>query len=316
MTFQKLISLFAFCMMGCSSSVDPQMEDAPLLPEPNPVEATTFIESLPAEIQNNILWSADNENQSFEKWEDEGTFHEFSGGGIFNTDEPNIDYGIASEQKNSGSYSSFATIKNVNAPGNPKAVRFMRWTNTAWDNEGAYFPDEAYYSAFFYFPEHYDPAKPDDNDPLNDGGWWNIFQFKSENNAGSQPIAMLDLNNSDGKMYVALIIKDYQNDDSDDNTQEFFEQEHPLEIPPKEWVHLEIFYKKSRAYDGEVKVWQNGELIFEQAGIRTLLPQGDTAVLGLNNYTDYVIGEDGKNESTIYFDDAVVSSVRVGEYLN
>lgn len=71
----------------------------------------------------------------------------------------------------------------------------MRWTDKAWDQDGDYFPNEAYYSVFFYFPEGYNPKKSMDNDPLGDGGWWNLFQFKSENSAGSHPIASLDLYN-------------------------------------------------------------------------------------------------------------------------
>lgn len=59
-------------------------------------------------------------------------------------------------------------------------------------------------------------------------------------------------------------------------------------------------------------VCQDGPLLCDLKGVRSLLPQAETAVCGLNNYTSFVVREDGTNESTIYFDDAIVSSVRVG----
>lgn len=316
MRAKYIIYVLILLLFGCSKlTLDSQPETANDTPIIEETSALNFIETLPETIQNQILWFSDYEDQSFTKWEDEGTSGEFSGGGIFNTDDSNIEFGIVSEIKNSGTYSSFATIKKVNEPGNRKAIRFMRWTDKAWNNDGDYFPDEAYYSAFFYFPQNYNPTKPIGNDPFNDGGWWNVFQFKSENNAGSHAIASLDLHNVNNKMQVGLIIKDYPIDDSDQHVQEYITQLSPKEIAPKEWVHFEIFYKKSKSYDGEIKVWQNGELIFDQNGVRTLLPQGETAVWGLNNYTDYIIGADGKNESTIYFDDAMVSSKRISTYL-
>lgn len=189
----------------------------------------------------------------------------------------------------------------------------MRWTDKSWDQDGDYFPSEAYYSVFIYFPAIYDPTKDPRNDPNNDGGWWNIFQFKSDNNAGSQPVVVLDIYNENDAMYAGLVIKDYPDDNSDSHTQEYILQTSPIRLLPNEWHHLEMMYVKSKQYDGKIKVWQNGILIFEEENIRTVLPPGETATWGIGNYTDYIDGGIEKGTATVHFDDAVVSTVRVSE---
>lgn len=285
-------------------------------PDPlSPTVKTTFLESLPAEVQSEVIWFSDFEDNSLRKWEDEGTSHEFSGGGIFITDVANSDYGIENEIVHSGEHSSFARIENAVSPGNPKAIRLMRWTDKAWDNDGQYFPDEAYYSVFIYFPENFNPSKPEDNDALGDGGWWNVFQFKSDNNAGSQPMAVLDLYNSEDKMYLGLVIKDYVNDDSDEHVQEYIEKQEAQVLKSGEWIHLEAYYKKAADYSGKILVWQNGQLILEKDNFRSIFFEDGTAVWGIGNYTDYIAGGKVEGKATVYFDDAMVSSVKIGKYL-
>lgn len=271
-------------------------------------ESQTFINTLPADARADILWYCDYEDQSFLKWT--GT-----GGGIFNTDEDNVYYGIVQDTVYSGNYSSKATIYNAVTPGESKAVRFMRWTDKPWEEGGVYFPDEAYYSVFMYFPEVYHPEKPEDNNPLGDGGWWNIFQFKSANNTGSKPLAGPDLYSEGGKMYVGCVTRDYPNDDSDQFTWEYFFQPNPLEIKPRQWVHFEAYYKKSDQYKGEIKYWQDGVLIYHKQGVRTVLPPGGNSVWGIGNYTDYITTDNSAGTATIYFDDAIVSKRRISQYL-
>ena len=276
----------------------------------------TFIDSLPETIKDNILWFCDYEDRSFVKWEDDGTGSYNSGGGIFLTDEENVQYGIDRKIKNSGNYSSFATIINANTPGQNKAVRFMRWTDKAWDEGGTYFPDEAYYSVFIYFPYVYNPTKDPENDPNNDGGWWNVFQFKSKNNAGSNPVVVLDLYNSNNKMSFGLVVKDYPDDNSDQYTSQYHIQSNPMELKSKTWIHIEAYYKKSKQYDSQVIVWQDGIEIFNISNIRTVLPPAETAHWGIGNYTDYINGGPLTGSATIYFDDAIVSKVKISDYIN
>lgn len=278
--------------------------------------SSTFIGKLPLSVKKEILWYCDYEDNSFKKWIDAGTEDDDSGGGIFLTDEDNVEWGIENQNANSGHYSSYASIHNASTPGENKAVRFMRWTDKAWNNDGRYFPEQAYYSVFIFLPETYDPSKPPENDPNSDGGWWNIFQFKSDNNAGSMPVVVLDLYNQNNQMFFGLVIKDYPDDDSESHTQAYFVQSNPQRINPMTWVHIEMFLKKSEQYDGEVFLWQDGVEIFHKQNIRTVLPPGETATWGIGNYTDYINSEKRQGTATVYFDDAIVSSVKISDYLD
>ncbi len=162
----------------------------------------------------------------------------------------------------------------------------------------------------------YDPKKDPNNDPYNDGGWWNIFQFKSNNNAGSQPIISIEPYVEDNKMYLGLIVKDFYNDDTDDYIQQFMVDANKIQVKINQWNHLEVYYKKSYNYNGKVIVWLNGLKIFKKDNIRTMLPADDTAIWGIGNYTDYISGGPIPGTATIYFDDAIVSKVKISDYIN
>lgn len=300
-----LLIIFIIILFGCV--VKDEVKDN----DDNKVD-TPFFKTLPVDVQNDILWYCDFEDASFRKWEDKGTDDYNPGGGIFLTDDANVEYGISKTVFHTGGYSGFASIFDAVTPGENKAVRFMRWTDKAWDEDGDYFPDEAYYSVFMKFADLYDPAKPVDNDPLGDGGWWNVFQFKSDNNAGSMPVVALDLYNENGKMYFALVIKDYPDDNSDNHTQEYIVQDAPLEIKSGVWTHVEAFYKKTKDYTGQVVIWQNGKKIFEKSDVRTVLPPAESTTWGVGNYSDYI---SPGGTATIYYDDAVVSVTAVNGYL-
>lgn len=274
-----------------------------------------WISNLDQDVRDSILWFCDYESKSFEKWEDAGTDDYYAGGGIFLTDTTNVNYGIEEQIVHSGNYSSYASIHNAITPGQNKAVRFMRWTDKAWNKGGDYFPEEAYYSVFMYFPENYNPAKSAENDPNNDGGWWNVFQFKSDNHAGSMPVVVLDLYNQNNNMFFGLVVKDYPNDASDIHSQEYMTQPNPQEIQPGRWIHIEMFLKKSKEYDGKVIVWQNGTEIVRKENIRTVLPPGETATWGIGNYTDYIVSDKSQGSATVYFDDAIISRVKISDYL-
>lgn len=283
--------------------------------EPDKNDKTTFISNLPVSVKDNILWYCDYEDNSFVKWEDEGTETPNAGGGIFITDETNSTYGIVDSLSHSGRYSAHTSIVNAIYPTQNKAVRLMRWTDKAWDQDGTYFPNATYYSTFFLMKYSYDPAKDPNNDPNDDGGWWNIFQFKSENNDGSQPVVALDIYNESGKMYFALTVKDYPDDNSTEHTQEYILQTNPVSIKVNEWNHIEMYYEKSELYTGKVIVWQNGIKIFEKNNIRTVLPPDKTATWGIGNYTDYITGGPVQGTAIIYFDDAIISKLKISDYI-
>lgn len=278
-------------------------------------EITNFVEDLPNIVRENIYWHSDFEDWTMKKWEDEWTGDYYAWWGIFLTDDENVAYWVSKKYSHSWKYSSYATIKNATEPWKNKAVRFMRWTDKAWNEEWDYFPDEAYYSVFVYFPEKYDVTKDPENDPNNDWWWWNIFQFKSDNNAWSMPVVALDVYNENNNMYLWLVVKDYKNNNTDKYKFEYNIQSNPTNIPVGEWVHLEAYYKKSKKYDWEVKIWQDGKLIFYKSDIRTMLPPSETVTWWIWNYTDFIRWWKIDWTATLYFDDAIVSKYKISDYL-
>lgn len=269
-------------------------------PDEADTELNTFGGGLPDTVKANILWYCDYEDNTFYKWEGEGTDTPYAGGGIFITDEENTEYGIQNSIAYSGKLSAYATIKNALTPGENKAVRLMRWTDKPWDKEGKYFPDQAYYSTFFLLQNSYNPQKDPNNDPNGDGSWGNVFQFKSKNHAGSQPLVILDLYNESGKMVFGLVIKDYPDDNSSSYNFQYIIQHDPLGINAGVWNHIEAYYEKSSDYTGKVVFWLSGVKIFEKNNIRTVLPADETAVWGIGNYTDYINGGETPGTATIY----------------
>jgi len=274
---------------------------------------TTFVESLPAEVREQVLWYADFEDSTFEAWEDAGTDDYYSGGGIFITDKENTDYGVFDEPVHTGGGAAYAEIRNAwRALNGNKAVRFMRWTDRAWDDDGDYFPAEAYYSVWIYFPYVYNPNKDPEWDINEDGGWWNVFQFKSDNDAGSQPVTALDLYYDEAfeGMVFGLVVKEYPDTDSGEHTQVYHQQSDPAVLPACEWIHIEAYYRKSQTGAGAVRVWQDGRLLFDVDSIITEL--SEQTAWGIGNYTDHIAGGPEDGRAVVYFDDAVVARVRVG----
>jgi len=285
----------------------------PLTPD-NP--RSSFFYRLPRRARRQILWSCDFESATLSAWEDRGTDDPNAGGGIFVTDAARTGYGITRRRVHTGRAAAFAEVRAALSPGENKAVRFMRWTDKAWDRGGDYFPRTAYYSVFMFFPYVYDPGKPADNDPLNDGGWWNVFQFKSDNNAGSQPVVVLDVYHKGGRMFFGLVIKDYPDDDSAGHSQEYVTASNPSPIPAGRWVHVEMRYDKDAHYGGRVVLWQDGRKLVDRNGVRTVLPPAETAAWGIGNYTDYITGGNEPGRAIVYFDDAVISTGRISRYLD
>ena len=253
-----------------------------------------------------ILWFADHEEGSLYDW----TYDDFlySGGGIFNTGEADVEAVASAEVARSGRFSARTTITNAFQSRNGKrAVRLMRWTDRPWDDGGVVFPASAYYSTWMYFPEKYNPNKSQPWDP-GDGGWWNIFQFKSKDeNDVSQPLWTMNVAQDEdtGENYVYLYTK-YNSPPSRPQVGD------PKTVPVGRWVHFEAFYRASRS-NGRITIWQDGDRIIDADNVVTLPPGGGDGqlVFGVGNYTDHIAGGTVEGTATIYFDDAAVSRERV-----
>lgn len=267
-----------------------------------------WIATLPQDVQDAILWEGDMEEGTLNDWSKEE--FQFPGGGIFNTGEPEVEANVINTFSHSGDYAAQAIISNAwQAQNGSRAVRLMRWTDKPWDDGGDYFPEETYYSAYYYFPETYNPNKYDPWDP-GDGGWWNVFQFKSDDaNGNSQPLWVLNIYHDDqNNLMIPYLYTPVNSPNSIEQSGD------PLSIPVEEWVHFEAYYKGSTANmpDGEIKFWMDGQLLFEAANVITRLDE-ENVVWGIGNYTDHIQGSiDGSAE--VYFDDCIISTVPIHPY--
>ncbi len=274
-----------------------------------------FADSLPDSLHASILWYGDHEDGDLSDWEGSDEV-QYPGGGIFNTGGDDVIAALAPHMPFSGVSGIEATITGAwQAQNGNRAVRYMRWTDRAWDEGGDYFPDEAYYSVWMYFPYLYDPAKEEPWDP-GDGGWWNVFQFKSNNLADeSVPLVTFDVyvDTEMEQMVFGLISKYYPDPYDNDHVQTYYVQEDPIPIPVGQWFHVETYYEKSTDGEGSVRVWQDGQLIFEADELVTAFTE--QTAWGIGNYTDHIDGGPEPGSATIYFDDAIVSTQRLSVVL-
>ena len=214
-----------------------------------------------------ILWSADHETGDLSQWtqDQDGQAVYNSGTGVVT---------ITTTVAHSGHYALRLSISD--ADGQSQAARIFRW------NEDQ---QEAYYSAWLYFPQRYTAS------------WWIVWQWKSKDPTipGSDPTWALDVGNrSNGSMYFYLV---------DVITQQWYRtQLTPLDIPVGKWVHVEGFFRHTQDMTGHVIIWQDGVKLFDIAGVQTALH--DHVHWGLANYS----GDITPGDVTIYADDAVIST--------
>ncbi len=182
----------------------------------------------------------------------------------------------------------------------------MRWSDARWLEGGDYFPTEAYYSTWLYFPRTYNPNKYAPWDP-GDGGWWNVFQFKVHDRQGvSQPMWSLNVDHDDTNNEMMFYLY------SRYHTPSSYNQLDPVAIPVKRWTHLEAYYKHATRKRGHITIWQDGILLFDISGVNTALEGGDQAsIWSIGSYTDHMAGDVTAGTTTIFFDDATVSTVRL-----
>lgn len=268
-----------------------------------------WIQSLPRDVRDSILWSADHEQGNLHQWESPSFEH--PGGGILNTGGNEVAATATNKIAHSGEWSAAATITGAYRARNGKrAVRLMRWTDRPWDDSGQYLPKSAFYSTWIYVPHNYNASKYAPWDP-GDGGWWNIFQFKAnDENEVSEPMYSLGGYFNDGTRQIELGLNGYF------ENEKLYEQIRPIAVPIGKWFHVEAHYVVSSQRRGSITVWQDGKQLFGLKKIRTAItPENENAVWGVGNYTDHIAGGPVEGEATLYFDDGVISTRRVSAHL-
>jgi hypothetical protein len=225
-------------------------------------DSTAWMDTLPNEFRQSILWSADYETGNLDQWSVPTSRD--PGGGVLLTDDENVTARATVEIAHSGKYSAEATIRNaIRATRGNKAVRLMRWATKAYDQGGVELPREAYYSTWVYLPEAYDPKKQAPWDP-GDGGWWNVFQFKSNDEQNeSQSAWTLNIQKNPQTQHLSCYLYSHI------NTVKSWSAPESVRIPVKQWFHLEAFMKVSADEQGQIEIWLDGVSIIRAENVRT-----------------------------------------------
>jgi hypothetical protein len=195
-------------------------------------------------------------------------------GGWYTTDlEPVVTDSIA----HSGQYSVACSIET--GDGTSQVVRIYR----------SIVDQPAYYSAWFYLDQVHLPDQ-----------WWSLFVFlvaedvNDPDTLGS--VWDMNLRNVDGELFPYVY-----SHLTEENT-----ELGGSAVPVGEWAHFEFFLDYSPPAETTMRFWLNGALAFE-----TSLPgevPGPFLTWGVGN------GSDGLSplNSTLYIDDAAISTVRLG----
>lgn len=224
----------------------------------------------PSATYATVLWSTDYEGGTLADWSLNSCGGEFdSGNGVSS---------VATTVAHSGIHAAKMTI---NATGTDTGTRLFRWCESRGSN------DALYYSAWYYFPQQVSAT----------GGWWNVFQFKSNYATGNDPYWLLDVDNrANGAMYLSL----YDWIHAKGFTQTI------KDIPVAKWTHVEAYLKRSTTTTGQITVWQDGVEIYNQANVATLLTNSELH-WSINNYSASLT----PSNVTIYTDDAAISTTRL-----
>lgn len=277
--------------------------------QPPTANQPLWIKQLPPTVQSSILWSADHELGNLKEWQPSDM--KLSGGGVLNTGDDAVIALASWKFAHSGRFSAAATITGaVRGQNGKRAVRLMRWTNRPWDRNGNVFPKSAFYSTWMYFPYNYNSKKYPPWDP-GDGGWWNVFQFKADDDKEvSTSMYSLGAYFDDDHERIVFGLNDHVGEF------QLHEQSEPIALPIGKWFHVEAQYVASAEKTGSVIAWQDGVEIFRLENVQTALTtKHENAIWGIGNYTDHISGGPVEGEATIYFDDAVVATERISAHL-
>jgi hypothetical protein len=238
----------------------------------------------------NAVWHADMETGDLSQWRINNNRGVESDSGLCSRPGK----GVSAEQAHSGRYSIKMTIDSRTSSG----CRQFRKPEPA---TGA----PLYYSAWYYFPKQEAVM-----------GFWNLFQFKSNNFKTSDEgdgdrgvFWKLDVrNNPQGEMALILSWKGpIEGPYAADGVKVRQYYQTLATLPVRQWVHVEVYLKQSETFDGQIIVWQDGVELFNMNNVRTRFPGGDQS-WSVNNYGKEML----PNPVALYIDDVAISTERVG----
>jgi hypothetical protein len=220
-----------------------------------------------------ILWWTDHETGDFSDWDQKGGYHWSAQGGVTEiVTRPN--------PTRSGQYSFRSS---VTSPGTGTQ-------SGAEASRSGGLPTEAYYSAWYYFPE-----------AIVSTSYWLFFKFRSRTDPSDDTTTVntwdLDvMTDSNGAMNLAL----YHHSNSDEQTAA------ALSIPIGRWFQVEAFLRAVNDNTGRITIWFDGVQAFDIGGQATMpSPYIEWSVGGIAEVIS-------PNPAAMYIDDAAVSTKRLG----
>lgn len=251
---------------------DPEPPIQPDTPTPSPQPTIETPPAVPS-----IVWKATHEDGDLREWQEHGDFI---------TQGSSAYYSMITSPAHSGNYAVALTIDTEGYSSSGDFASYLFY----WDQ----LPGDAYYySAWYFIPPG---TQPQD--------WWNVWQWKSTYNGStdnSVPMYALDIREkSTGQLSLQLIYRP-------DIAEKINYRQNILYVPTDQWFQIEAYYKKGVDNTGQVIVWQDGTEIFNLSSVKTT-ESDNTVYWSVNHYTDYII----PNPSSIYIDDAAISTERLG----
>jgi hypothetical protein len=237
-----------------------------------------------------VLWRADMEEGSLADW----YFPEISqdapniGGGEFDSDN-----GVASatqEQAHTGRWSARLAL-----PEGAGGSRLFRWRETRAFRE-------VLVTVWLYFPRTY----------RVNGQYWNVLQFKSRSATGeNDPLWFLDVANTEaGGMRFNLVWWHRTLEGPHAGESGFRRlQQNMSDIPVARWFEMQIWLRESHDFTGQLRVWQDGRLLFDMDHVRTSYENCAISAwctsneFAVNNYSDGL----SPSPVFIYADDAEIA---------
>lgn len=221
-------------------------------------------------------WSSSHETGDLTDW-----WKDQSGEAVFNTG--NADVSVTDEVAHSGRYSLKKEVWGIDA--RVTATRIFRWAEHL---------TEGYFSCWYMFP-----ILPEVD------GWLNVFQFKKKNYHTGQvdPTWYNEIKNK-AEGTVLTLTHWEQEWDIPANVND------PIPLEANKWFHIEWYYKDGVS-DGELKIWQDGVLIWELGNVNTRGIDPDIQWAPSLYGVDVIPGN-----LVMYVDDCAISTERVGSFEN
>lgn len=258
---------------------------------PGEQEDRDWFATLPAELQESILWQATQEDGTTDVW---GSFQSDIGKPWITGDGS---WKLVTAPTHTGKYAIATTIDTGRGSA---GVRWHKvWLNPGFD--GGVLPTDAYYSAWIMFPEAFS------------SDWYNLMQWKSEVGGDwSDPVWCIEaMRENDGHMYLAAY--SFVGNDGKYNSDGVGRKATgTMRIEPGQWFHLECRYKWSREKTGVLTCWLDGVQQFDFQDVQTEYdypPSKFPRQWAVNAYGESL----RPSPHTMYLDDAAISTARLHE---